>query len=386
VLRAHAFAAEADACFTQAERLDPDEPRWPYFRGLRLFLIDTAASLPLLRRAADLCDQHDPANTAPHLLAAEGHLELGQYDEARELCQRVLKRQPNNPLVQFDLGLLALAQDDLPGALRHFTRCAGSPFTRKRTAYQLATLYQRQGGARTAAEFTRRAQQSPDDLPAADPYVLECQRLDVSRHTQLTRLGEFEREGQLDRSIPALRRLADESPDDHFQVALGIALIKFGDFSAAEHVLRGVTRQAPDKVRAHYFLSLALYQQAEQLRARPGQRPHALELYRAAAASARQATALQPDHAFAYINLGLSLKYLGQRSEALAALRQAQRCRPELADPHLYLAEALGEEGQELAALRVLQQAILVAAPEDHRAALAFARIWIQVSLRKLLG
>src|SRR5438045_4158744 len=30
VLRAHGFAAEANECFSEASRLDPAEPRWPY--------------------------------------------------------------------------------------------------------------------------------------------------------------------------------------------------------------------------------------------------------------------------------------------------------------------------------------------------------------------
>src|SRR4051812_13730878 len=34
VLRAHNFGAEANVCFAEAERLDPGEPRWPYFHGL----------------------------------------------------------------------------------------------------------------------------------------------------------------------------------------------------------------------------------------------------------------------------------------------------------------------------------------------------------------
>src|SRR5438128_5493330 len=34
LLLAHTFEAEAEVCFEQAERLDPDDGRWPYYRGL----------------------------------------------------------------------------------------------------------------------------------------------------------------------------------------------------------------------------------------------------------------------------------------------------------------------------------------------------------------
>jgi tetratricopeptide (TPR) repeat protein len=386
VLRAHALHAAADRCFAEAQRLDPEEPRWPYFRGLRLSLVDAGASLPLLRRAALLCERREPANTAPRLRTAEVLLELGQNDEARDLCERVLKIQPNNPRVLFDLGLLAMAQDDLAGALRYFTRCADSPFTHKQVAFQLATLYQRQGDARTAAEFSRRARHAADDLPWVDLYAKECQQCDVSRRGRLQQIEEMEREGDLGASIQALHRLAEEAPDEHVQVTLGLSLIKLGDFAAAQQAMRSTIAQFPESVRGHFLLSLALFQQAEKQRQRSGTQPRLEELYRAAAASARRATELQPDHAFAYLNLGLALKHLGRRDEALAALRQAQRCKPEVSDPYYYLGEALAEQGQELEALRTLQQAIDLAAPGDTRPALTFARIWIQISLRKLLG
>src|SRR5262245_4443283 len=34
LLLAHTFETEADVCFEQAAALDPDDGRWPYYRGL----------------------------------------------------------------------------------------------------------------------------------------------------------------------------------------------------------------------------------------------------------------------------------------------------------------------------------------------------------------
>ncbi len=382
VLRAHRFIAEADQCFAQAERLDPVEPRWPYFRGVRLYTDEPAASVPFLRRAAELCEQRDPANTAPRLLAAEVLLELGQVDEAHEHCLRVLKRQPNNPRVLFALGLIALSRDELADSVGYFRRCADSPFTRKRAAIQLATAYQRQGNSQAAAEQTSRALQLPTDLPWTDPYVAECQALNVSRESQFTRAGQLQQQGRHAESVQLLRRLVEEAPGDaHALAELGFALLQSGDLPGALQVLQDAVHKYPTHVRAQYVLSVALWQQAEQLHRR-GQRTQALEQYAAAAASARRAIGLQPDHGFAHLYLGLSLKAFGRPTEALDELRRARECQPDAPETHLRLAEALAEQGQELEALRVL----LPAVEGDASAGLLCARLYLQVGLRKLLG
>src|SRR4051812_22603606 len=40
VLQANGYAAEAYACFVEAERRDPRDPAWPYFQALRLLVHD----------------------------------------------------------------------------------------------------------------------------------------------------------------------------------------------------------------------------------------------------------------------------------------------------------------------------------------------------------
>src|SRR5205807_1853254 len=100
----------------------------------------------------------------------------------------------------------------------------------------------------------------------------------------------------------------DEFPDEQAQMALAMVLIKQANYEAAEKVLRAVLRLRPEKMQAHYFLSTALYHQAERMRQKKASPGRQLDLYREAADRARQATELKPDHAFAHIFLGLSLK------------------------------------------------------------------------------
>src|ERR1041385_5300371 len=51
VLLAHEVRAEARACFAQAAKFDPDEPRWPYFLGVAQVVDNPQAAVTNLERA-----------------------------------------------------------------------------------------------------------------------------------------------------------------------------------------------------------------------------------------------------------------------------------------------------------------------------------------------
>src|SRR5262249_38264419 len=90
VFLAHKFPEEARVCFVQAETLEPNEPRWPYYQGFILALTDNASSTAKYRRVADLSGHH--ADCA-RLKLAEGLIEHGDWDRAKE--QFDLLRQDN---------------------------------------------------------------------------------------------------------------------------------------------------------------------------------------------------------------------------------------------------------------------------------------------------
>src|SRR5438270_13388914 len=95
-LEAQLFEPEADRCFAEAARLDPDDPRWPYFRGLYALKYDPDHAVPFLRRA-DQAARSKPGYAAPvRLRLAEALLERGERDEAERLVDDVHRREPGN--------------------------------------------------------------------------------------------------------------------------------------------------------------------------------------------------------------------------------------------------------------------------------------------------
>jgi tetratricopeptide (TPR) repeat protein len=374
LLLANGLPEQSIPFLAQAERLQPDEPRWPYLQAIPLLLRDREAAVPLLRRTIELCDQHDPDKPTPRLALAEVYLEKGGLDPAADLCQQVLKTQPDNARAHFNLGMIALARNDLDASVLHLTRAAASPYARKKAYAQLAAVYQRRGDQATAETFTREAEQARPDLLWEDPYVADYQQLAVGRQHELLHAERLEQEGRLAEETKVLMTIADEYPDDRSYVALGVALAKMRNYQAAEEILRRALKQAPNKINAHYALGVVQFRKGEHLK-EEGDNSAALDQFRAAAASERQTLERKPDHAMAHLFLGMALNHLGQKKEGLEALHAAVRCRPELAEAHLQLGEALAANGQKAEALTHLRHAVELAPSEDPRPRQALDRL-----------
>ncbi len=164
------------------------------------------------------------------------------------------------------------------------------------------------------------------------------------------------------------RQMTEDDPSDQEAfLKLGVLLTRNGDLAGAEQALRKAEALAPQSVDPAYYLAVALTMQGERLQT-AGDRT-AVDKFQAAADAALRAVQLKPDHAQAQEFLGLALKRLGRRPEAIEAFRAALRCRPEDAEAHLVLGQALAEDGQEGEALVQLQYASDLAAPEDPRPA-----------------
>lgn len=359
-------------CFLEAERLDPNNPRWPYFCAgyLSVDLGKPEEALPKLRRAVSLAEKDSNGPSAPRLMLAETLLAVGQTDEAELHFMHVLEAEPKNPRPQFGLGLVALSRGEWLDCRKYFEACLSSPRARKKACAHLIAVCERMKDRQGAEDYTKRFAGFPQDFGWQEPYVDEHQDLAV-RNRVLYRMVEYlESQGKYDQAANILVRLIGDNPDDYRpRIMMGriLPLTSKGELQSAENHLLKARQLAPDKVQVHYLLSLVLYRKGDALLAKGGDPLAAKTVFEESAKSARQALAIRPDYGFAHMSLGLALKQLGRRADALAAFRQAVECSPEYADNHLYLGEALAAEGDVAAARRHLEQAQLLAHPEDRR-------------------
>jgi tetratricopeptide (TPR) repeat protein len=333
VLAAHRYLDEARSCFSEAERRQPQEPRWPYFQGLMLVFSDNDAAILQFQRAVQLPE----ARPAMRFRLAETLVTQGRFDEAEGLYRTLLDDPALSTRAELGLGRVAFQRGNLDAARGLLDRVATQPGAVKAAHSLLAEIAQRSNDSDAAARERAIVAKLPNDPEWADPLLDEITREKVGRDARLARALELSRQHRTGDAATAFQDLVKAYPDwDQSWLNYGRLLMDNRAYQPAEQAFRMALRLAPDSVSGHYQLGVVLFQR---------------DAVSDAAAEFRETTRLKPDHALAHYNLGQSLKRLGDRPGALAAFRQAIRFRPDMARAHTSLGELLAEQGDKSAAV-----------------------------------
>jgi tetratricopeptide (TPR) repeat protein len=376
LLFAHTFETEADVCFQEADKLDPDDGRWPYYRGVFAAGRDPAVSISHFRKAV-ACKQPNPAYASvARLRLAEALLDRQELHEAAKIFDGETESETDASRARaaYGLGLVEVAQDDLATARRYFETASASPFARQKASAQLARINRLQGDVPAANRYEEAATRPPQDRAWPDPFIAEANKLRVGQQQTLQEADALARRGRPDEAARLLANLSRDFPNEQTFQAIGAVLIQMGDYIHAEQELRHCLDFDPTHPQAHHLLALALFLNGESSWKR-GEQVRAKELFRLAADHAGRATERKPDFASAYLYRGRALLYLDEREEAIASLRKAVECRPEIADGHLYLGEALIAVGRAADARVSLKLAAQLAGPTDDRPRAALAKL-----------
>lgn len=342
VLQAHDFRSEATTCFAQAERLDPANPRWPYYQAIDLLISAPEEGLACLKRAVAL---GGPVST-PRLLLGEVLLAQGRGDEAEQHFRLILKTEPANPRALHGLGRLAYASGDLPASLKHLqASLREAPWVLGSHAL-LAEIHFRLGNPPAAEEERRLAEGLRADTPWPDPYLEEVAQYRVGPDAQVALASQLLQQGRAGEAVDLLRETLARQPD-HYDgwMALGKVFLRMQppEYRLAEEAFREATRRRSDDPAAPFHLGIALERQQN---------------FAAAADYYARAVELKPDYAYAHYNRGQCLKQLADRAGALQAFQKAVRYKPNFAEAHRELGELLAETGQRDNALEELHQAV----------------------------
>lgn len=350
LLNAFNHRSESLTCLVQAERLDPNQPRWPYYQGILLLLDNPPEAIPKLRRAAELCSD---TNIAPQLRLSETLLILGQLDEAEEGFHWVRKRDPKNGRTALGLGRIALQRRQWPQARALLEAAATDRSSAKEATYTLAELHKQTGHRDLADQLCQRVGRLPADERWHDSFVEELHRLHVGKRIRLmqaNRLFEQRRAREALAQFHELVREYPEAPEVWF--ALGQALHWTGAYPAAEQAMGRAVELMPGYAEAHNYLGAARLRQGKLAEAEP---------------ALRKAIDLKPDFAIAYVNLGRCLQKRKDCSAAITAYRDAIRCKPDFAVAYVELAELLHQNKCHAEALDRVGQALQIN-PADERA------------------
>lgn len=322
---AYALAEPAEACYRNAARLAPQDPRWPHDLGV---LLQDAGQLDEAAAAYGRALALAPGDLPALLHLGEIRRQQGRPADAEAVLRRALVADPSSPAAKALLGhaLLDLrrpreAADLLEAALAQVPDAA-------RLHYPLAQAYRALGDGARAAEHLARAGQV--GLRPADPLVDELASLRTGERVHLAR---------------------------------GKTAFDAGRYAEAAAELRRALAARPESVPAHVDLAAALAHLGDA----PG-----------AAAELREALRLDPANATAHFNLGSLLAAAGPSDEAREHLAAAARALPGDAGAHRALAHLLREAGRLDEALLEYARAVALA-PADDAARLESAETLVRL-------
>jgi tetratricopeptide (TPR) repeat protein len=324
ILHAHEHVRESADCFRQAERLDPRDPRWPYYLGVALAPTEPEEALPKLRRAVALWGKEEQA---PRLRLAGLLLAQDHQGEAQEQFQKVLDQAPDNAPAHLGLARVAVARNDPDAALGRLEKCLADPGTEKPARALRAELYHRKGDSKAAERERRLAQRLPQRDLFSDPLVDEMMDLGVGRLASVSRADRLVAQRRVPEAVALLQQTTSDYPDSASAwLALGRCYLENKQPAEAERALRTALARQPKRVECFFYLGVALVIQKRTADA---------------ADCFRRAVDLRPDFVEARSNLGRCLRLQGKRDLAIREFQAVLRYKPSSVTAHVQLGELL---------------------------------------------
>jgi len=381
----YSFLDAAEVCFANAERLVPEDHRWPYLLG---YIFEIQGRLEeaerVLVRAAGL----DPADAPTLIRLGRVRLEQGRYEEARAHFEGVLAIDSGSAAGIDGLGKAAAGLGDHSGAVEYFERALELQPTASSVHYALGLAYRRLGDL----ELARKNLDEGGDgaVLFVDPLLQPVAQLGRSAELYLVRGAQaFAIERWEEAAAHYREALAIEPENFTTYKALGFCLQKLGDLDGAIDLLFEAiqTGASTDPARDRLEHS-EIYRILGGLTALQGRAGKATELFQTslelnpdrpdvlsklANALSRQgrfeealphynrALELIPDHTEFLVQRATALTNLRRSREALSDFRRAVELEPENALVRQQFAEVLEFLGDDGAARREREAAIRLA-------------------------
>ena len=300
----------AEISYQNAETLDPQNDRWPYYLG-HIYKSQgrPAETVESFRRALERMPPQ--GNTGQEAAAlywlGEVHLDQDDLEQAEPLFSRALERDPNSAAALAGLGQVASARGDGAAAIGHFQEALALVPEATGMHYRLGMEYRKLGQMDQARRHLSQVQGQSGiraRLVPSDPLLKALEDLTSSarlltRQANLTfQAGRFEEAAQL------YRKALAADPEDPVALSnLGSTLARLGDRSGAIQQYQEVLRLHPENSTADYGLGV--------LYAQEGRDEPAVHHY-------QSVVKLDPRNRQALFNLANAFSRLRRHQEALS--------------------------------------------------------------------
>lgn len=299
----------AQACYLNAEALNPRDFRWSYYLGhlYRMQGRPEKAVEHFERALRHMPQGQEVAATVAVLYwTARARFDQNNLDAAQRLFSKVIDIEENSVPARAGLGRVAAARGDSGQAVEHFERALTLAPRVVNLRYRLAMEYRKLGlthKAQLHLGFVPRVDGTRIDLDPPDALMEELRTVTNSARISLHHGNLALLDGQLEVAAEQHRKAVARDPQDPLAHSkLAATLEKLGDRKGAIEQYNEALRLDPASVTAHFGMGVIYAQQ--------GQDKEAVEHYLAV-------LKVDPDDREAHFNLANSLARLGRHQQAL---------------------------------------------------------------------
>lgn len=221
VAHAHELWSEAETAYRQAQRLDLEDPRWPYFLGDVMSVVgtDLDGAAKAFRRSLDLRPGYAPS----HMRLGKVLIAEGRGREAAKELRRALEISPDLQPARVALAQVELAEGKLKSAEQKLDRVLKAAPRHAQALSTLGQIYMRQGRRDQARQIARRARGAAIYNLYSDPMMGEVVNEGVSSVLIWERAKAFLDNGDYEQAAVGLEQVAGQisnNADLHQQLAM----------------------------------------------------------------------------------------------------------------------------------------------------------------------
>jgi len=259
----YGYSTSAGVCFRNAEALEPEEPRWPYYLGL---LAEEDGELDQAEAGYERAAELAPEIPAPRVHLGDVALRRQDLERAERLYAGVLGQDPDNPGALLGSARLALARDEPEAAIEPLETLAQTQPEAVQVNYTLSLVWRRLGDDQKADAALGRVPPENLDQISLDfgcAWDRELQQVDIGART-LTRRGvrAFHRGNKETAAVLLGRAVTADPAGAEKRINYALALREVGRWRAAQEELSAALARADEKselkAKAHLELGRLL--------------------------------------------------------------------------------------------------------------------------------
>lgn len=308
-LDVHDLKKESLICYEKAAAINPDDFRWPYYKGIVLAGMGSAEAIPYFDRATKLKPGYAPA----WVRSGQALFDAKKADEAAQKFQTAIELEPSSH-AYVGLAGVYLSSGRLEESLSTLLEAVRLQPQHGEAHGLLSEVYRRLNRPTEAQRELWISQQLPKRTPLTDQQMGDWANEGVSSYWYDVRGRSYLQNGQYEAAVKELTMAANTTNDARIYDTLGIAYQYLKRYDEAAKYHQKALELQPN--------SASMLNNMASVHFEKGNLPKALEFM-------EKAIRAEPGFAYSYHHLGQIHLRSGNRRAAIAAYRLGNKQLPQ---------------------------------------------------------